>query len=258
MKALILGTLLVASSAFAIESHWQEGDLLGYPALFDENGAKQGGGEFKQRVNGNTLEVSSTYRFKDGRTVTEKAQFDTGASLAQRAWSFEEKRGEAVLRHYEVDFATGHAFGEKHDGDKVKKYDEKLKIEKGKTFAGLGFVFAAKNLMKQMESAPVELKAVAFSPKPRMVTVKLTREGEETLTSGSNSVKANRIVIRPQLPAIAKAFVHPKDAVMWFADRSPPQFLRSEATLAEPEEALVQINLFGSSSRIGRSAPQNR
>lgn len=258
MRSLILISCLLASTAFGVETKWREGDLVGYPALFDDDGARIGGGQFSQRVHGKTMEVTSSYVFKDGRTAIEKATFELQPQLAQKKWSFEEKRGDAILRHYEIDFDAGVAKGEKHEGSKVKRYDEKLKVQPGKTFAGLGFVFATKNLAKELESGPVELQAVAFTPKPRQVTVKLRRDGDETLTSGTNSVPAVRIVIEPQIPAIARPFVHPKPAVMWFARNSPPQFLRSSATLAEPEEELVQINLFGSSSRIGRSQAPKR
>lgn len=243
---------LVSTAAFALEPKWDEGDLVGYPAIFSESGQRLGSGSLTQKLSGNHLSVRNSYSLSDGRKIVETAEFEVKPKLNQLAWSFEEKRGDAVLRRYQVDFPNGHATGEKHEGSDVKRYDEKVKVKPGETFAGLGFVFAAKNLLGELKEGPRELTAIAFTPKPRSVTVQLTRASVDTLTSGGNSVKASRVVIHPKVPAVARAFVHPKDAVMWFAEGNPPQFLRSEATIAEPEEQVVQINLFGSSSRIGR------
>jgi hypothetical protein len=258
MKTLLLAAaLFFSTSAMAVELKWHEGDLLGYPALFDKDGTRIGDGEFQQRAYGNKLEVHSVYRFKDGRRANETAEFEVRPQLAQKKWSFEEHRGDILLRRYSIDFTTGIALAEKHDGAKVTKKQSHFKIKDGETFAGLGFVFAAKNLEPRLrEGEKINLTAIAFSPTPRSVTVSLHKDGEETLSSGTASITGERIVIHPELPAIARVFVHPPDAVMWFAKRSPPQFLRSEATLAEPEEALLQINLFGGSSRIGRKAAQ--
>lgn len=253
LRTLVVFAALVALPAAAVENKWDEGDLLGFPALFDEAGERIGSGEFNQQKTGSTFEVTSIYRFKDGRVATEVAKFSTKPELIQKSWKFEEKRGEALLRKYEIDFDTGLARGEKHNGTKVKRYNEKVKIEPGKSFAGLGFVFAAKQLFTRLRDGEViELTAIAFTPKPRAVNVELKSVGQDTLNAGSTVVKAERITVHPKIPSIAKLFVKPKDAVLWFARRSPPQFLRSESTLAEPEEAVVQINSFGSSAKIGR------
>lgn len=259
LKALALVAALVALPALAVETKWDEGDLLGFPALFSEAGEKVGSGEFNQKKSGSNFEVTSIYRFNDGRVATEIAKFSTQPQFVQKTWSFEEKRGEAMLRKYEIDFATGIAKGEKHTGTKIKRYHETLKVEPGKTYAGLGFVFAAKQLFGRLrDGEAIELAAIAFTPKPRAVNVELKSTGTESLSAGATVVKAERITVHPKIPSIAKLFVNPKDAVLWFARRSPPQFLRSESTLAEPEEAVVQINSFGSSAKIGRTPAVKR
>lgn len=244
---LVLGAL----PASAVETLWDEGDLVGFPLLFDESGKRIGQGEFNQKREGSRLKVTSIYRFDDGRVATETATFDLAPNLVQKEWKFEERRGDALLRSYEVDLESGQARAEKHEGSKVRRKSSRVKVKAGRTFAGVGFVFAAKNLLKELNAGEVvELTAVAFTPTPRSVTVELRSGGDEALTSGATTVKGERIIIHPRIPRIARLVVKPRDFTLWFARRSPPQFLRSEATLAEPEEPLVQVNLFGSPSKI--------
>ena len=251
--------VMLPSLAGAVEAKWDEGDLLGFPALFNETGGRVGEGEFNQKRSGSTFTVTSTYRFKDGRVAVEEATFGTKPELFQKSWKFEEKRGEALLRKYEVDLESGVARAEKHEGTKVRRKSGKMKVEKGKTFAGLGFVYAAKNLFGRLrDGEAVELTAIAFTPTPRSVKVELKSVGTEILTAGASGVKAEKITVHPKIPKIARIFVKPKDATLWFARRSPPQFLRSESTLAEPNEPVVQINSFGSSTKIGRKPASKR
>ncbi len=250
---MLLAALAPAAAAPAAEPGGPEGALHGFPVLLDPSGKKLADGDFTQSVqDGERLRVQLTYAFPDGRRIEETSEFRQKPELAQERWSWRETRGGAVLRRFQIDFAAGRATGEKREEAQVQSWSEKVEIEPGRTFAGFGFVLAIKNIRPRLlAGAHVELKTIAFTPKPRPVSVEVSHAGLDEMRMGGRAVRGDRFLIRPKIPRIAKLFINVPDSHLWLVNPPPAGFLRMEGLLLEPDDPVVRIDLQGG----GESGP---
>jgi hypothetical protein len=241
--AVVGAALAFAFPAGAIERHWAEGSARGFPALVDpESGKVIGRGTYVQLLNGDELEVSLAFDLTDGRHIEEHDLFRLApGDLTQERWEWVEKRAAQVLRSYEVDLRSGVAKGFKRENGEKHIFSKTLKVDPRRTFAGSGFSLALKNLSGTLKKAgEVELWAVAFTPQPHSVKVKVRSLGEEDVKASGTTVRAEHYVIEPQIPWIARPFVKAPPNHVWFAKAPPPQFLRAEGPLAEPTDPIVR------------------
>ncbi len=149
----------------------------------------------------------------------------------------------ALLRSYEVDLRTGKAVATRMD--EKKRWRDDVDVEPGKTFAGIGFIVAVKSLCDQLAPGQkTELKAIAFTPRPRSATVSIIHGGRETVRMAGRSVRADRFDIHPEIPAIARLFVHVPDQHIWLVGEGPPAFLRYEGPLVEPGDPVIRVDLI--------------
>lgn len=249
-------SLLALYPARAIELKQLAGTAHAYPAMHDLAGHTLADGEFLQQVENGLLNIRLSYEFRDGRHVEEKASFEQQPELAQTKWFWRETKGELLLREYEVDFATGKATAQKRGKDGMQSYAEQVEIEKGRTFAGFGFTLALGSLRDQLvKGESAELKAVAFSPKPRVVTIKLSYQGRESLPMSGRLLPGDHFVIRPEIPAIARYLLKIPDNHFWLTP-PPVGFLRWEGPMAEPSDPIVRVDLeSGGGSKPAVSTP---
>jgi hypothetical protein len=56
-------------------------------------------------------------------------------------------------------------------------------------------------------------------------------------------LKGDHFVVHPDLPAIAKLFVHIPDTQIWLTDPAPVDFLRWEGPMAELNDEIVRVDL---------------
>jgi hypothetical protein len=220
----VLSLVLLASPLFAQERPPFPAAARGLPELTYLDGSQKAPGEYAQWLDGETIEVRLVYRFPDGRTIEEESAF-TRRPLAQVGWAWKETRGEQVLRRFVVE---------------RKQFEE----QPGTLFAGFGFSFAIQEHLKELLSGKtVELKAAAFTPKPRVAKVALVFEGVETLHVGGRDVKARRFSIRAELPGLVKKLAHVRDHSLWLTESEPAGFLRSEGALMEPGDPLIRVDV---------------
>jgi hypothetical protein len=257
---LVAMFLACAFPAGAVELRYPEGTLRGFPAVRDQKGHLVADGTLTQWIEQGKLRVLATFRFRDGRRVQEKAVLAQTPELAQLRWEWEERRGDEVLRSFSVDLETGRALASKRkDNGEVEHWEENLEDARktGRAFAGLGFMYAIKNLTDELDRGEqVQLTAVAFTPKPRTVTVTVRRDLVGELTMAGRKLPAERFQIHPDVPSVAKIFVKAPDLYLWFYRPSPPAFLRADIPLAEPSDPVVRIEVLPTASlrRQARSA----
>ncbi len=247
----------VARSMFALDVTESAGAAHGYPGVCDINGKKLADGEFRQWVEDHHLNVVITYKFPDGRLFEEKARFRQQSELAQEQWSWKELKDEKPQREFSVDFLSGmaRAYVSKDNKDISKKMD----IEEGRTFAGFGFTIALSNLRKRLlGSEQIQLKAVGFSPfptlQPQVVTVKISYGGLNQLKMSGRSLKGDRFIVHPEVPAIAKLFVKVPDTKIWLTNPPPAGFLRWEGPIVLPTDPLIRVDLL-SGTTSGAAQP---
>jgi hypothetical protein len=258
-----VAALLLAASVSTppgVPTRWVEGTLRGFPVVRAADGRTIADGALTQTIEDGKLHAEGVYDFRDGRQVREATVFEQHPRLRQVSWSWEERRGSDLLRSYVVDLTTGHATARKRSGDGWDTWDDHLDDTAG-AFVGVGFMYAVKNLTERLDKGEkIELTAVVFTAKPRTVTVTVSRDQVGELTMAGRKLPAERYVIHPEVPWIARLFVKAPDQYLWFYRPAPPMFLRADIPLAEPSDPMIRIELIpGRESRaVGRAPPPQR
>ena len=165
----------------------------------------------------------------------------------QEQWSWKEMKNDSRQREFAVDFLSGIASA--HIRKDSKDVSEKIDVERGRTCAGFGFTIALSNLRKRLLSGEqVQLKAVGFSPfptlKPQVVTVKISHGGVDRMRMSGRSLKGDRFIVHPEVPAIAKLFVNVPDTKIWLTNPAPAGFLRWEGPVVLPNDPLIRVDLL--------------
>lgn len=236
-------TLLAIQNLRAVETEQLAGAAHAFPVILDLHGNRLGNGEFTQEVENGVLRIRISYDLRKDRRIEEKASFEQSSELVQKAWTWREVRGEELERSYTVDFDSGKATARKREKDELKNWSKQLEIEPGRTFAGIGVVIALQNLRDRLvKGEAIELEAVGFTPKPRMVGVKLKYQGLDRLPMAGRTLRGEHFLVQPQIPAIAKLFVKVPDTMVWLTP-PPSGFLRWEGPLAEPGDPIVRVDL---------------
>jgi hypothetical protein len=245
-----LAFALIAIPAGAVDLRWPEGTLRGFPAIRDLKGQILADSTLSQWIEGGTLHVKVVSEFRDGRRVEEQAELRQRPALEQLRWSWTEQRGKNVLRRFEVDFDARTATAQKLENGELKHWEESLDIQAAKSFAGIGFMYAIKNLNERLQGGEkIELTAVAFTPKPRTATVSVSHEAVESLRLGGRTFESDRILVHPEVPAIARPFVKAPDQRLWLYRAPPPVLLRAELPLAEPGDQFIRIDVVPGTCR---------
>src|SRR5262249_1490682 len=179
----ILAAGMIVVPAFALKVTEPAAASHGYPGLCGINGKKLADGEFRQWVENNRLHVVTRYKFSAGEVYEEHAQFRQQPELIEEKWTWKESKDGRSQREFAVDFMAGIASA--HISQDHKDVSKKIKIERGRTFAGFGFSLALSNLRKRLLSGEqVQLKAVGFSEfptlGPQVVTVTVSHGGSCT------------------------------------------------------------------------------
>jgi hypothetical protein len=229
----------------ALEFPHLEGTARGFPVLRDANGRKLADGDFAQWLERERLHVRISYLFRGGRRIEERAVFRQRPELLQEEWSLHEHRAGKLYRQFEVNFASGTASAKKREETELKQWSEEVRVNPGRTFAGFGFTLAIKGLRERlMKGEKVELDAVGFTPKPRVVSVEISYNGLDDMRVADRVLRGARFTIHPKIPWFADLFVDVPDTQIWLTHPPPAGFLRWEGPLAEPGDAFIRVDLL--------------
>lgn len=243
----LIAALLFSLPALAVEVTELQGSAHGFPAFFDAHGKKLADGDFSQWIEDEQLHITIVYKLGRGHRVEERAAFRQGRELIQEEWSWHESKDGRLEREFVVDFKSQTATAQKREKDGLKTWSEKIEVQQGQTFAGFGFTLALQNLRKRLINGErIELQAVGFSPKPRVVAVELSYGGASEMKMSDRMLQGDRFIVHPKIPAIAKLFVHVPDTQIWLT-KPPAGFLRWEGPVAEPNDPIVRVDLVGGS-----------
>ncbi len=245
-SALLAALVALAAGAptSAIESTIFETAVRGYPVLRDASGRRIADGNFVQWIEKDRLHVQITYVADNGRRMEEAIVLRQRPQLTQDSWQWRELERGKPVRTFAVNLVTGAATATKLEKGEMKRWSDTVDVERGTTFAGFGFTMAAKALRARLvKGETIDLKAVGFTPEPKVVTVALSYGGRDTIRMSGRTIPADHYVVHPKIPAVAKLFVKVPDAHIWLTP-PPAGFLRYEGTLAEPSDAMIRIDLL--------------
>jgi len=231
---LALGLLVTASGAAAgepIAVRYTEGVMHGFPVLRSLGGEKLAQGELIQVPRGGDIvESRLVFRFKDGSIYDERVTFSQrdvftlmSYHIVQQGPSFPEALDASVDRR------TGrYAVRYKGDEDSTEETLAGSFEMPSDVYNGL-----LSTLMKNMAPAtPATVQIIAFTPKPRLVTILLKPAAEDPMSVNEAPVIATRFVVRPQLGILASLLVADiPDVKCWIIGGEAPAFLRFEGPL---------------------------
>jgi hypothetical protein len=236
--------MLFATSGSAIEWTLFEGTAHGFPVMRDLNGGRIADGDFVQWLEGNRLHVKITYVSGTGRRIEEDAVFRQRPQLTQDSWSLKETRNGKPHRQFDIDLLSGRARASTIDEGEPKQWSETIEIAEGRTFAGFGFTLAIKALRERLvRGEVVTLNAVGFMPKPRGASVEVSYAGRDRIRMSDRTISADRFIVHPKVPLIARLFVKVPDASIWLTT-PPAGFLRWEGALAVPDDPIIRVDLL--------------
>ena len=240
---LFAATILWCLSALGVEVTEFQGGAHGFPALLSADGKKLADGDFSQWIEDERLHIRIIYRFKSGQRIEENAVFRQKPELIQEQWSWREIKDGQLQREFTIDFKSQMATAVKRDKDEMKNWSDKIDIQPGRTFAGFGFTLTVQNLRKRLiDGERIELQAVGFNPKPKVVAVELSHGGIDEMKMSNRLLEGDRFVIHPKIPAVAKVFVNVPDTQIWLT-KPPAGFLRWEGPVAEPNDPIIRVDL---------------
>jgi hypothetical protein len=241
--------LAAAAPAAAVEVGSPEGELFAFPSLLDDAGTPLAVSTMRQWYEGGRLQVRTEHAFRDGRRAVERTAFTVRGELVQRTWSWDERRGDALVRRFEVDFDAGRARGAKREDGEEKTWDEEVKVEPGRTFVGLGVGYAVKNLRDEVAAGrEAKLRTIAFLPKPVSVPIVVKHGAREQIALAGRTVDADRLEVRPDLKGLEELFEKLKDplgADVWLHHGVPPMILRVRSPLVEARDPAVVLETLG-------------
>lgn len=242
----------------AVVPHAREGDAQAFTSLIDAaSGNAIADGRYAQWVTAGLLHIEARNDFPDGRSIVERAVLALEPELQQRSYEWTERKDGALVRQYEVDFTGKRAVATRID--QHKRWKDDIDVEPGKTFAGIAFVTVIKSLRSELAPGEKrELKAVAFTPKPRVATVSVIRERPEAVRMAGRTIPADRYTIHPEIPPIVRWFVSAPDQHVWLYAEGPAAFLRYEGPLIEPKDPIVRVDTIPAARANAGRAPAKR
>lgn len=227
-----------------------EGLLHGFLTLRTTDGQTIAYGDTTQVARGNQVTTHLTFRFKDGSLFDETTIFSQRATfrlvrdhLIQKGPSF--KRSLDTL----IDASTGQVTVRyTDDKDKEKVLTERLDLPPDVANGLLPM------LLNDIPSATprTTLSMVATTPKPRLVKLVITPQGEEPFSIGTLPYKSTHYVVKVDIGGVAGVVAplvgkQPPDTHIWMLGGTAPAFIRSEGPL-EDGGAIWRIELAGAAT----------
>jgi hypothetical protein len=231
---LALGVLLIITQAFAeqIPVKYPEGLTHGFLLLRSDDGKIIASGDLIQTVQGSVVTSKLEFHFQDG-------------SVHEETTVFSQRKFFRLLSYHLLE--TGPSFKSPSeiwiDRAKGEVQVRDMKNGKNKIIArqislppGLANGLISTVIKDFADNAPHTVSMLAATPKPRIVKMEITPEGEESFTVGGNSYKARRYVGKIKIGGIAGAIApivgnQPPDSHFWILRGDAPAFLKSKGPL---------------------------
>jgi hypothetical protein len=237
-SAIVIAAALVGSSVASAEPvavRHAEGLVHGFLALHSLDGKLLASGDLIQEVRGDRVTSRLVFRFRDGSVHDETAVFSQRDHfrlitdhLVQKGPRFEQPLDVSI---------------DAPRGQVTVRYQNELREEKTETehldlpddLANGMLITLLKNIGPG--PSPTVVSYLAATPKPRLVTLKITTSGGDSFSIAGSGRTATHYVVKVELGGVAGIVApligkQPPDSHVWILEGEAPAFIRSEAFLA--------------------------
>jgi hypothetical protein len=230
--ALLLPSPLLSQAPIAVQ--YTEGLVHGFLVLRTLDGNALAEGDVSQVARGDRVTSHMILRFKDGSVNEETTVFSqrhtfrlVSDHLVQKGPAFKQPMD------LSVDGSTGQVTVRyTDDGGKEKTATDRLKLPAN---VSNGMVLTLlKNIRPDVPLTTLSMAAAA--PKPRLVKLLISPEGEDSLSAGGSARKATRYVVKVDIGGVAGVVAplvgkQPQDTHVWILGGDTPSFVKSEGPL---------------------------
>jgi hypothetical protein len=212
-----------------------EGLIHGFLVLRALNGDSLATGELTQVANGDRVSAELVFRFKDGSIHEETSVFSQRRTFRLLTYHLVQK-GPAFKRPTDttLNASTGQVVVHYIDDGKEKTVTGQLKLPAD---VANGIVTTLMNDIDP-KTAKTVVSMVATTPKPRLVKLAISPEGDDSFSIGGTVLKATRYVIKVEIGGISGVVApiigkQPPDTRIWMLGGKSPAFLKSEGPLCD-------------------------
>ena len=221
------------SSAETVAVHYREGVSHGFLVLRTQEGKPIADGDSTQVAQGDRVTSRMRFRFKDGSIYEQTTVFSQRGTFRLLSDHVVQK-GPTFKRPMEtaIDATSGQVTVRYTEDGKEKVLNERLELPPD---VANGILFTLlKNVQPNAFKATVSY--VAATPKPRIVQLEVTPQGQEPFSIGSYSHKAIHYVVKVKIGGVAGVVAHlvgkqPPDIQAWVLGDDAPAFVRSDGPL---------------------------
>jgi len=240
----ILSLLLVYVAAFgatappsiAVSVRQAEGELHGFLVLRTLEGVNIADGELTQKTHGSQVTSRLTFHFKDGSVQDETTVFSQRGHfrvltdhLVQRGSTFKHPIDMSI--NASTGMVTVH-YQDDHGNEKIESAHMEIPPDLGNGIVQI----LLKNLGGDQPTLTVPM--VVATPKPLLVKLAISAEGEDPFTTGGVARKATRYVVKVNIggvkgvvaPLVGK---QPQDLHVWMLRGECPSVVKTEGPLYE-------------------------
>jgi hypothetical protein len=222
-----------ATPAALVPVRHTEGLVRGFLALRTLEGNTIADGELLQFARGDRVTSRLLFHFRDGSVHDETAVFSQRRVFRLLSDHLVQK-GPAFQRPMDVliDGPTGRVTVRYTEEGKEKVTTDRLQLPPD---VSNGLVLT---LLKNIrpEAPRTSLSMVAATPKPRLVKLAITPQGEEPFLIGGSRLRATHYVVRVEIGGVAGLVApllgkQPPDTHVWILGGEAPAFVKSEGPL---------------------------
>lgn len=226
-------TLLRAADAGTpVTVRHREGTIHGFLALRTTEGEAVAFGDISQTTKGNNVTTHLIFHFKDGSLHDETVTFSQNRAFRLLRYKLVQK-GPAFPMQLDVSMDGPNNQVTVHSTQDGKDKDESSHVTLPTTISNGLLSILVKNLPPDVET---KLSMVAFTPKPQVVTLAFTSDGEENFSIGGASRKVTRYNMKIEIGGIKGVIApvvgkQPPDTKFWVLGGEAPAFLMSQGPL---------------------------
>ena len=225
-----------ALPADLVNVRYREGLLHGFLTLRTEEGATIAVGDGTQIAHGDSVTSDLIFHFKDGSLYQETTDFSQRGKFQLLKYHLVQK-GPAFKHPTEIwlNGPTGQ-FTVRYQEDDGKEKNITERIQVPADVANGMVTTLLKNVPPNVEG--ITLSMVVATPKPRVIKLTITYQGEDPVLIAGSSRKARHYLVKVELGGVAGVVAplvkkQPPDTHIWILSGEFPVFVRSVGALYE-------------------------